>query len=258
MLRDLKIKTKEYKIFFLIIASIIICLFLVLIVSGLVGIINKIKQGRYIGADVAYKNSITVRGEGRVYTKPDIALVNLSVVTEGRNVKDVQEKNSEKMNKVIAFLKDFGISEKDIKTINYRIHPRYSYEDRRIPRIIGYEITQTLEVKIRDLETIGELLEQSVSAGINQVSSLHFEVDDDEKVKQEARKLAIEDAKAKARKLASQLGVKLIKISGFDEATSFDYPIFREFGIGGAAEVPQIQVGENEIVVNVTLIYEID
>jgi hypothetical protein len=87
---------------------------------------------------------------------------------------------------------------------------------------------------------------------------LRFEVDNDDEVKAEARKLAIEDAKKKAKKLASDLGIKLIKISGFDEGTSFDYPIFRELGLGGGAEVPQIEVGENEIAVNVTLIYEID
>lgn len=221
-------------------------------------IATKSRAYPYVGADVAYKNTISVRGEGKIYTKPDIAIVNLSVVTEGKDIKDVQEENSEKMNDVIEFLKDFGVTEKDIKTTNYQLYPRYNYENRRIPQIIGYEINQTLEVKIRNMDKIGEILERSVSIGINQVSSLTFGVDKDEELKEQARAMAIEDAKQKAKNLASQLGVKLVKLSGFDEGTSFDYPIYRELGIGGGGETPQIEVGENEILVNVTLIYEID
>lgn len=258
MFENFKTKIKEHKIFLLIFITLISCLFLVLIVSEVVGIVNKIRQGHYIGADVAYKNTISVRGEGKVYTKPDVAIVDLSVVSEGKSVNIVQENNTKKVNGIIDFLKDFGIAEKDIKTKNYRIHPRYSYEKGMVPQIAGYEITQTLEVKIRDMDKIGEILEGSVGAGANQVSSLGFQVDNDEEFKAQARKLAIEEAKEKAKKLASQLGVKLIKISGFDEGTDFDYPVLKELGLGGGAEAPQIEIGENEIVVNVILIYEID
>jgi len=257
MFENLKTKIKEYKIFLLIFIALVSFLLLILIVSGVVGIVNKIKQGHYIGTDIAYKSTISVRGQGKTYAKPDIAIVDLSVVSEGKNVSDVQQENSKKMNRIVALLKDFGITEKDIKTKDYRIRPRYSYEERKVPRIVGYEITQTLEVKIKNMDKIGEILERSVDVGINQVSSLRFEIDNDKELKEQARSLAIEDAKAKAKKLASQLGVNLIKISGFDEESSFDYPIFREFGLGGG-EAPRIEAGENEIVVNVMLIYEID
>lgn len=250
---------KTYKTLILtIITLVVILLPITLVINHIIDIATKLRAYPYIGADVAYKNTISVRGEGRVYTKPDIAIINLSVVTQGKELNDVQDENTEKMNGVIDFLKDFGVVEKDIKTVRYRINPRYSYEKGKAPRIVGYEINQGLEVKIRELDKIGEILENSVDAGINQVSSLNFKVDNDEEFKEEARELAIKDAREKAKMLASQLGVRLIKISGFDEATSFDYPIYREYGIGGAAEAPQIQVGENEIIVNVTLIYEID
>lgn len=250
---------KAYKALILtIIILVVILVPITILLNNIMDIVSKMRAYPYIGADAAYKNTISVGGEGKVYTKPDIAKVSLSVVTEGRNIKSVQDDNSEEINKVINFLKDFGIEEKDIKTTNYGLYPRYNYEDRRIPQIIGYEITQTLEIKIKNLEKIGEILEQSVSVGINQVSSLRFEVDDDEKLKEEARNLAIKDAKEKAKILASQLGVKMLKISGYDEGAGYDYPTYRELGMGGAAEAPQIQVGENEIIVNVTLIYEID
>jgi uncharacterized protein YggE len=186
----------------------------------------------------------------------------MSVVTEGRNIKDVQDKNTKKMNAVIDFLKGFGIEDKDIKTINYNIYPRYNYENRIIPEIIGYEISQTLEVKVRNLEKVGDILDKSVGVGINQVSSLRFWIDKDEDLKEQARKLAIDDAKEKAKNLASNLGVKLVNLVGFTEDNGY-YPVptyTKEAGGVGGGEVaaPDVQTGENEIIINVSLIYEID
>ncbi|MBD3282320.1 MAG: DUF541 domain-containing protein [Candidatus Portnoybacteria bacterium] len=249
---------KKQKLLISLIGIIIALLLLSLLIYTIVGIINKSKQTKYIGADAAFKNTINIQGEGRTYGKPDIATMNLSVVTEGKDIEATQEENTEKMNNVISFLKDFGIEETDIKTTNYRLNPVYSYEDKRIPQIIGYEISQTLETKIRDISKTGEILKNSVGVGINRINSLRFEIEEENDLKQEARRLAIKDAKEKAKKLAEQLGVDLLKISGFTENTSFDYPVYREMGIGGAGDSPQIQTGENEIVVRVTLIYEIN
>lgn len=247
---------KPHRIVFSIFAILIALVLLIMIVSGVMVVINGIR-GR--GGD-DYKNTISVQGQGKVYAKPDIAIVDLSVVTEGKNIKDVQDRNTKKMNGVIDFLKDFGIEDKDIKTINYQIYPRYNYENRVIPEIIGYEITQTLEIKIRNLEKIGEILDKSVGAGINQVSSLRFWIDKDDELKEEARKIAIDDAKKKAKNLASELGIKLIKLTGYnDDSSYYPVPVYREeLGIGGGGPAPEIQTGENEIVVNVSLIYEID
>jgi hypothetical protein len=261
MFENLKGKTKEYKLLLAIFFVIVVCLFLVLIISGVVGIFSKIKESRYIGANAPYGKSISVQGQGKVYAKPDIAIINMSVVTEGRNIKDVQDKNTKKMNAVIDFLKGFGIEDKDIKTINYNIYPRYNYENRIIPEIIGYEITQTLEVKARNLEKVGDILDKSVGAGINQVSSLRFWIDKDEDLKEQARKLAIEDAKEKAKKLASNLGIRLVKLAGFSEDTGYyPVPMYKEAtGMGGGGNTtPDVQTGENEIIINVSLIYEID
>jgi len=251
---------KRYKALILtIIGLIAILLPAILVISYSVEIASKLKAYHYIGAGLQYKNTISVKGEGKIYTKPDVALINLSVVSEGKKVKDTQNQNTQKVNKTIEFLKDFGIKEKDIKTANYNLYPRYNYEE-KTPRIIGYRLTQALEIKIRDLNKIGEILEKTVSIGVNQVSSLHFQVDKDKELKEDARNLAIEDAKKKAKKLASQLGIKLIKISGYNE-TSSTPPIYRNLelakGMGGG-EVPQIQVGESEILVNVVLTYEIN
>jgi uncharacterized protein YggE len=165
------------------------------------------------------------------------------------------------MNKVINFLKDSGIDEKDIKTTNYNLYPQYTYENNKIPQIMGYQINQTLNIKIRNLDKIGTILEGGVSTGINQVNSLYFGVENDEQLKEEARKMAIDDAKKKAEVLASQLGVRLIKITGFSDNT-VGYPVpmydaYKGYGVGGGGGTPDIQTGQNEITVNVTITYKI-
>ncbi len=253
---------KRYKALILsILGLVVVILPLVLVIFYGVDIATKLKTYRYIGAGLQYKNTISVNGEGKVYTKPDIAMVSLSVVSEGKRVIDVQNENSKKANQVIKFLKESSIAEKDIKTTGYNLYPIYNYEE-RTPRIVGYGINQTVEAKVRNLDKVGDILEGAVLSGANQISSLYFKVDKDEEFKERARKLAIEDAKKKAEKLSSQIGVKLIKISGYSESGSVP-PIYRNLelqetlGMGGG-ETPSIQTGENEIIVNVTLTYEID
>jgi len=250
---------KNYKALALTIISLLLIILPALLVFNYVmDIAAKLKSYPYIGTDNAFKNTINVSGEGSVYTKPDIVVVNLSVVTEGANIESVQEQNTKNTNNVIDFLKDFGVNEKDIKTKEYRLYPKYNYEDRNIPQIIGYEINQTIEAKIRDMEKIGEILEKSVSAGVNQINSLSFKVDNDEEFKNQARSLAVDNAKEKAKILASELGIKLNKIVGFIENSNFDFVDYKELGLGGGSIVPQIEAGENEIYVQVTLIYEIN
>ncbi len=252
---------KRYKAYVLgIVVLVVILLPAALLISHVVEIASKLKAYQYIGAGLQYNNTISVNGEGKVYTKPDIALVDISVVSEGVRVVDVQKRNTEKTNQVIKFLKDSGIDEKDIKTTMYNLYPQYSYEDRITPAIVGYTITQTLEVKIRNLDKVGEILEGAAKNGVNQIGSLYFKVDKDKELTEQARELAIKDAKEKAKKLASQLGVRLTKISNYSESNGIS-PIYRGLdfkeGMGGGG-TPQIQTGESEIIVSATLIYEIN
>jgi uncharacterized protein YggE len=227
----------------------------IMIMSGILVFLGKSKSGSNINA-----NTIAFSGEGKVYTKPDIAFVDFSVVTQGTRIKDVQEANTKKMNKVITFLKDSGIDEKDIKTTNYNLYPQYTYENYKIPQIMGYQISQTLNIKIRNLDKIGEILQGGVDVGINQVNSLYFGVENDEELKEQARKIAIDNAKEKAERLADELGIKLGKLTNFYENV-VGYPVpmysYKESGIGGGGATPDIQAGENEIIVNITLTYEV-
>jgi uncharacterized protein YggE len=252
---------KQHRIVFSIFTILVILVLVIMITLGLLMFLGKGKTGY----NRQNPNVISFSGEGKIFAKPDIAMVTLSVVTESKTVADVQKKNTEKMNKVIDFLKGFGIEDKDIKTTNYNLYPRYDYSQysSKMPQIIGYEITQSLEVKMRNLDKVGDILEGSVNAGANQIYSLYFKVDKDEEFKAQAKELAIKDAKKKAEETAKQLGVRLGKLSGYSEGGGYYPPIYSNYdkaiGVGGGGEsAPNIQTGENEILVNVTLTYEID
>ena len=220
---------------------------------------NEIKKGRYIGQEIERTSSVAVSGQGKVSAKPDIGEVSLSVVSEAPTVAAAQKDNTEKMNKIIAGMKGLGVEEKDLKTTNYTIYPKYQYVYGK-SNIIGYEVNQTLEVKIRNLDKVGDILTKATELGTNQMGALSFTFDDPEGLQAEARKKAIDEAKEKAEVLADDLGVKLVRIISFSESTSQPSPPYyyaEKLGVGGGGETPEIQTGQNEIVANVTITYEI-
>ncbi|MEK7560152.1 MAG: SIMPL domain-containing protein [Patescibacteria group bacterium] len=206
--------------------------------------------------------TISVSGEGSVFIKPDIAKISVGITKQNINFVVAQKDATDVINKTINFLKSKGIEEKDIKTTSYNIYPQYDYIKGE-QKFRGYEVSQNLEIKIRNLDKVGEVLSGVTQSGANMIGSLNFEIDDMDKVKAEARAKAIAEAKLKAKELSKQLGVRLKKIISFSESGGFDGPIFfaREaaVGIGGdfQAPTPSIPAGENEIKINVSLIYEI-
>ena len=224
----------------------------------------------YLGASINQKNQtsenqlITVSGTGEVYATPDVGLIDISVKTEGKDVATATNDNSVKMNDIIAFVKSSNVEEKDIKTTGFNINPMYSWEDKTGKRTLnGYEITQTINVKIRDLTKVGSIISGATEKGANDVSSLSFIVDNDEQIKENAKNLAIKDAQAKAKNLEKALGVKMVKIINFSENsynpiyTSYDqsYKMLSSAGTGAVA--PTIQTGQNKITSTVTITYAI-
>ena len=220
---------------------------------------GKIIEGRYAGQSAQYKNIISVFGEGKVVAKPDIGQVSLSVISDAGTVAAAQKDNTDKMNKVVQAMKDLGVKEEDLKTTAYNVMPRYQYTDGRSD-IIGYEAVQNVEVKIRDLGKVGDILSKAATAGANQVGSLNFTFDNPEDLQNEARKKAIEQAKNKAKNLAEDLGVNLGKVTSFNENSAGQpIPMYASdaIGRGGGGGAPQIQTGQNEIVIDVNITYEI-
>jgi uncharacterized protein YggE len=205
--------------------------------------------------------TFSVSGEGKEVVVPNIAEIRIGVISEGKDLTELQKENSEKMNKIINFLKEKGIDEKDIQTENYSVSPKYDYSKSPY-RIVGYTISQDLKVKIRDLSKIGEVLSQTVNYGANNVSGPNFTVDDKEVYIEKAREKAIKDAKEKAEKIAKTAGFKLGKIVSIIESSPYEpYPVMlKEMGVGGESlpvVQPQIQSGSQEIKVQVNITFEI-
>jgi len=222
---------------------------------------NGFQEGKYIGKDIMPSNTITVSAAGEVFAKPDIAQISVSAVREAKTVLEAQKSHTESINKIVAYLKDSGIEEKDIRTSAYNIYPRYDYLRDKGQVFRGYEVSQTLDVKIRDLEKVGKILGGVAEMGVNQVGGINFVIDDEDAVKEEARKQAIDKAKEKADQIAKDLGVSFGRLVSFYESSG-DFPIYRSYmteGMGGAepVPVPEIPSGENKVTVTINLTYEI-
>ena len=203
-------------------------------------------------------NTISFTGTGEVFIKPDLALITFAVRNEATTVAGAMSENTKKMNAVIDSMKNLGVDSKDLKTTSFNISPRYEWhEEERI--LIGYEAYQSLQIKIRNLENIGKIMQSATDMGATDVSGLQFTVDNEEDLQNQARKMAIDEAKNKAKELSSQLGVNLVKIVNFSESGIF--PIFYGFEkaiAGDISKAPQIETGENKIEATVTITYEID
>lgn len=229
------------------------------IVLAILGIFLLVLMG-HIANTATTSNTVTFTGEGKVNAKPDIAMISFSVVTEGATSKEAQDKNSPKSQAVTKFLSSQGIDEKDIKTTGYNIYPQYRYSPTGVSSIQSYQAYQSFEVKVRDLDKVSAILDGITSAGANQVNNLGLRVEDPEQLQAEARKQAIENARKKADELEDQVGIKLGKIVNFSEnqyggpvPVYFDKAMEGRGGGGG----PSIPAGENEILVNVSITYQI-
>lgn len=204
--------------------------------------------------------SFSVSAEGEEIAIPDIAEISIGVITEGNDLKILQKENTEKINKIINFLKEKGIEEKDIKTENYIVSPQYDYKISPY-KIISYSISQTLSIKVRDFSKIGDILSQSVNYGANNVYGPNFKIDNQDVYLEKAREKAIKKAKEKAQQIAKDAGFKLGKILNVSEPSSSWNPI-RAKAYSAPEQVeavpsPQIQPGSQEVKSQITITFEI-
>ena len=242
-----------------------------------VSTLGTLKGLRYIGGGVPVTNMVTVSGEGEVFAVPDIATFSFGVTEHAQTVDVAQKAATDKINAVIDYLEEQGVEERDIRTIAYNVSPRYEYiqdictSTRCTPgrqELDGFDVSQMVEVKVRDPQKAGALLSGAGARGANNVSGLAFTIDDEDALLAEAREKAIADAREKAEQLADDLDVRLVRVVSFSEGGQGPIPYFygKEMATmarGGVAmdaaqEVaPAIPTGENHIVINVSVTYEI-
>lgn len=215
-------------------------------------------------------DAFSVTGEGRVKATPDSATVRLGVVSRGPSAEAAKTALNTNINKVIEAVKALGVEEKNIKTENFNVYPEYSNEIKPLTpnsapvsdqnRISGYNANTNVSIIVDNAEMANKVLDAGTSAGANQVGGVDFQVKDKNAAMNQAREAAVNDAKKKAEDAAKIAGFKLGKIINYSEGQNGGYPVPMMAkaedarGMGGATNV---QPGENEIVVNVTLSYEI-
>jgi len=157
------------------------------------------------------ERTVSVSATGRVSAEPDIAYISAGVVTEADTAKDAIARNNATMGKLIDGLKGAGVAAKDIRTTMLNVEPRYTQpKDGRVATINGYRVTNQVRLTVRDVKRLGEILDQAIALGANQISQIAFDVTNAETLKDEARKQAMENARRRgelyAKAAAAQLG----------------------------------------------------
>ena len=234
-------------------------------------------------------NTITVSGHGEVNAVPDIASVYFTIMKEAKTVKEAQAGVAVIEKSALDFLKTKDVAPKDIKTSNASFYPKYEYKQAVCPLIqvderavgisnkssgvapyycptskqviVGYTASESITVKIRKTDDAGAIMQGLGATGVSDLNGPNFAIDDEDGLKAQARKEAIDDAKGKARVLAKDLGVSLGRIANFSESGNY-YPMYYGSAMmkdsASSAPAPaEIPKGENTISSDVTITYEI-
>lgn len=205
--------------------------------------------------DKAMERTITVSAAGTAEAEPDQARITSGVMTEAPTAREALTGNTEAMNKVISELKTKGIDAKDIQTASFNVEAVMDYsKDGQPPKLRGYRVSNQVVVLVRDLDKLGSVLDDLVSAGANQVQGLAFEVSKAETLKDEARKNAIANALRRAKLLAAAAGAEVGQVLQISEETTPDVPVTfaaPRFAKVQAASVP-IERGSSTLEARVT------
>lgn len=202
------------------------------------------------------RDVIAVSGEGTLYAKPDQAQISLGVLTQAQTADAAQQSNAEKMNQVIEAILDQGIAENQIKTKGYSLSPIFEYPNEgKAPLIVGYNCRNTVTITLSDINIVGKIIDVSVAAGSNEVESVYFEFSEAKasELLDEAIQKAVEDADAKAKTLASSLGVQIV---GPTQVSISTFALPRAYvDRAPTGEITPIAPGELKFTINIQVTY---
>jgi hypothetical protein len=204
--------------------------------------------------------TITVNGEGEVSAAPDMAVISIGVQTEADSAAEALRTNSAAMRATIDKLKELGVEDRDIQTSGLSINPRYDYERNRAkPPIIGYTASNTVTVRLRDLDRAGAVIDQAVQSGANNLNGISFTFADPDPLYDAARRDAVADARAKAALLADAAGVELGRLLRIEGGyVNAPQPMVKMARMEADASTVPLAAGESAVTANVTLVYEIN
>ncbi|MBA3336902.1 MAG: SIMPL domain-containing protein [Chloroflexia bacterium] len=204
--------------------------------------------------------TVSVTGMGIVRIEPDTASISVGVTATQPNLSEAQAQATDIMTAIIAALTDAGVAEPDIQTSNYNVNVLQNYDPQGLPTDIqGYQVSNQVNVIVRDLDTLGNLLDAAVGAGANTIYGISFYVEDTREAASQARVQAVEDARAKADDLAAAAGMSVSRVLSINEGSSPSPTpeVFQRAGMGATdmSSVP-IQTGTSDVVVQVSITYE--
>ena len=200
---------------------------------------------------------ITVSANGTVKVTPDVAYTTVGVVTQKKKMQDAQASNKELMNAVVASLKEAGLTDEDIRTTNYSVSPVYDYSG-DTSRIASFEVYNTVELTIRDIDGVGEILDAAAVAGANTSYSITFDILDKEPYYNQALTAAMESARTKAGALAEAGGFTVGKVSEVTEGYTYN-AVYREYPAADemAESGTYVSAGDMDVTASITVVFEI-
>ncbi len=236
-----------------------IVLLTLMILLCLAGCGTKTTATAATGVVTSQQQGIWVTGEGKVTVTPDIVNITMGVQSQEASVADAMKKTSDAMAKVMDVLKANNIADNDIQTQQFSINPQYSYDQTTgTQNITGYQVTNTINVKLRDINKVGTLIDAVVAAGGNLtvINNVNFTVEDPTKYYDDARQKAIDDANKKAQEIADLYGVTLGKPTYVLETSSTPYYSGVSAGLAiMTGQGTSISAGSTDIILDVQASY---
>ena len=200
---------------------------------------------------------ITVTGEGSVALAPDIAVIRIGVSTQGKTAADASSANAQKMAAVLGAIKDARIAERDVQTTALSLQPQYDSNKPGAPRLVGFQASNQVAVKIRDIKELPDVIDRAISAGANEMSGIEFVVSEESKLLDQARGQAIADARRKADLYAQAAGGHVGRVVSITEEGAPAPPRPMVSAMRAGAAVP-VAPGEQTLKAAVTVSYMLE
>ncbi|MCG7408821.1 SIMPL domain-containing protein [Paenibacillus sp. ACRRX] len=196
------------------------------LVFGVLGVGNVTQSSIAYAASEQQRDLISVTGVGKLEVEPDIAYVNLGVVTKAVEASAAQELNATAFDKVKKALESYGVQAKDLKTVEFSVQPQYQYKDNEEPKIVSYQATHNVLVNYRDLTKLGKMVDAASKAGANRINQISFDVENKDSVETTVLEKAVAHAKKKAEALGKASGRTLDVVVNITES-GYDYSPIR-------------------------------
>ncbi len=202
--------------------------------------------------------SVSAQAEAR--RVPDVATLSAGVVTQAADANAAMRANATQMDKVMAAIKAAGIAERDIRTSGISLNPQYKYVENQSPTITGYQASNTVDLKVRDVARLGKVLDALVASGANQVNGPNFEIDQPEPVYDQARRDALQQAQARAGMYAKALGLKVRRIVSISEGGGYRPPMpmpMMAMARAKSESDTSVAPGETTLTANLDVVFEL-